>query len=71
MQGEPRLVTLCILMGLIQYAWAGSLYIEIHVKNSKLSCTSVLEIYFISANSADPDEMPHTVAFHLNFHCLP
>ena len=23
------------------------------------------------ANSADPDEMPHYVAFHLGLHCLP
>ena len=30
-----------------------------------------LKIYFILANSADPDEMPHNVAFHLGHHCLP
>ena len=22
-------------------------------------------------NSVDPDEMPHSVAFHLGLHCLP
>ena len=26
---------------------------------------------FIFANSADPDEMPHHGAFHLDLHCLP
>ena len=25
---------------------------------------------FILANIADPDEMPHYVAFHLGLHCL-
>ena len=29
-----------------------------------------LEIVFILANSAEPDEMPLSVAFHLFFHCL-
>ena len=28
-------------------------------------------ILFISANSEDPDEMPHFVVFHLGLHCLP
>ena len=30
-----------------------------------------LKIVFIFANSADPDEMPPYVAFHLVLHCLP
>ena len=30
-----------------------------------------LKIVFIFANSADPDEMPPYVAFHLGLHCLP
>ena len=29
-----------------------------------------LKIVFILANSADPDEMPLNVAFHLNLHFL-
>ena len=29
-----------------------------------------LKINFYLLNSADPDEMPHFVAFHLGFHCL-
>ena len=29
-----------------------------------------LKVDFVLANSADPDEMPHYVAFHLSFHCL-
>ena len=27
-------------------------------------------IVFVSANSADPDEVPLYVAFHLGLHCL-
>ena len=50
---------------------------------SKGRCTSVLrkfpkvgvlqslKIIYILANSADPDEMPHFVAFHLDLHFLP
>ena len=30
-----------------------------------------LRVVFILANSADPDEMPSNVAFHLGLHCLP
>ena len=30
-----------------------------------------LKIAFILANSADPDEMPPYVAFHLGLHCSP
>ena len=29
-----------------------------------------LKVDFVFANSADPDEMPHPVAFHLGLHCL-
>ena len=30
-----------------------------------------LKVLLILANSADPDEMRHTGAFHLGLHCLP
>ena len=30
-----------------------------------------LKFDFVSANSADPDEIPHNLAFHLGLHCLP
>ena len=30
-----------------------------------------LKIYFVLANSADPDKMPHYAAFHLGLHCFP
>ena len=30
-----------------------------------------LEVDFVLANSADPDEMPNYAAFHLGLHCLP
>ena len=29
-----------------------------------------IDLVFKIANSADPDEMPHCVAFHLGLHCL-
>ena len=29
-----------------------------------------MKTVFILANSADPDDMPHYVAFHLDLHCL-
>ena len=29
-----------------------------------------LKIVFVLANSVDPDEMLHSKAFHLCFHCL-
>ena len=41
----------------------------VHVKGSQV--ISVSEDCFIKVNSADPDEMPHFVAFHLGLHCLP
>ena len=28
-------------------------------------------LIFVFANSVEPDEMPHYVAFHLGLHCLP
>ena len=30
-----------------------------------------IKFVFVTANSADPDEMQCYVAFHLGFHCLP
>ena len=29
-----------------------------------------MKIDYVIANSADPDEMQHTAAFHLRLHCL-
>ena len=38
---------------------------------SKKYCISLfLKADFLLANSADPDEMPHYAAFHLDLHCL-
>ena len=36
-----------------------------------LFCFLLPTIDLVLANSADPDEMPHDVAFHLGLHCLP
>ena len=41
----------------------------IHVIPQNIDFLS-LKIDFVLANSADPDEMPHYVAFHLGLHCL-
>ena len=37
---------------------------------SNLKCISIHED-FVLANSVEPDEMPHFVAFHQDRHCLP
>ena len=41
------------------------------IEFSKYDVFLFLEIYFILANSADPNEMPPYVAFHLRLHCMP
>ena len=38
---------------------------------SEFSCISFPDVVLILPNSADPDEMQHYAAFHLNLHCLP
>ena len=40
-------------------------------KKSKNVVFLALKIGFVLTNSADPDEMPHFVAFHQRLHCLP
>ena len=42
----------------------------VYIEGSKVVFVS-LKIYFVLANSADPDEMPHYAVFHLGLHCLP
>ena len=42
----------------------------VYIEGSKVVFLS-LKIYFVLANSADPDEMLHYAAFHLGLHCLP
>ena len=44
--------------------------VEISIKMMYIVFLS-LNIVFISANSADSDEMPPYTAFHLGLHCLP
>ena len=44
-------------------------YQEVTDKNFQIKIISILEL--LLANSADPDEKPHFVAFHLSLHCLP
>ena len=36
---------------------------------SNLPCFSVQKVVLIQVNSADPDKMQHTVAFHLDLKC--
>ena len=44
---------------------------ESQVKNLNFNIYLSLKVFFIFANSADPDEMQHHAAFHLSLHCLP
>ena len=39
-------------------------------KKKKTQYISFLRSYFVSTNSADPDEMSPYTAFHLGIHCL-
>ena len=41
----------------------------VYIEGHRFYCTKIL--IFVLANSTDPDEMPHYVAFHLGLHCLP
>ena len=45
-------------------------YWEIKGYNFKIYFLYFWEDQFFIANSADPDEMLHYVAFHLGLHCL-
>ena len=38
--------------------------------SKKKYCSNSQKIDFVLVNSANPDEMPHYVAFHLGLHCL-
>ena len=53
--------------------WCDTINMGPHVINSKLKLYFFLsvKIVFVLVNSANPDEMPHYVAFHLGLHCLP
>ena len=56
--------------GLIQQTWDGSLYISRGQRFNNFQNKIVflsLMIIFVSANSEDPDEMPHD---NLGLHCL-
>ena len=43
---------------------------RLQVRISKYIAFLSLIIVLTSAKSVDPDEMPHSVAFHLGLHCL-
>ena len=45
----------------------------VNISGNRLKGTSRYRYYnylYIFANSEDPDEMPHNVAFHQGLHCL-
>ena len=44
--------------------------LQVKISKKKIVFLS-LKVYFVLANSADPDEMPHYVALDLGLHCLP
>ena len=58
--------------------WLYTIYFEwsiIYIEGSQVIISKnivflSLRIDFVLANSADPDEMPHYVAFHQGLHCL-
>ena len=52
---------------LAQYIYIEGSQVIIFKKSVFLSLT----IDYVLTNSADPDEMPHNVAFHLGLCCLP
>ena len=41
----------------------------VYIEGSQGIISQNLKIDFVLANSADPDEMPHS--YHLGLHCLP
>ena len=45
--------------------------ISMEVSTDSYLLSQSLKIVFISANNADPDEMPPYAAFHLGLHTLP
>ena len=53
------------------YNKVGMVYLYIEGSQVIVKKNLFLKMYFVLANSADPDEMPHDVAFHLGLHCLP
>ena len=56
---------------IIKSGWSVVYIVGSQVTISEIYCTYVflsLKINFVLANSADPDEMPHYVAFHLGLH---
>ena len=54
---------------MVKLGWS-IVYIEgSQVMISKKYIFLTQKIDFALANSADPDEMPHNVAFHLGLHC--
>ena len=54
---------------LIQLSQDGPLYI-LRVEGYNKNVFLTLKIEFVLANSADPNEMPDSAAFHLDLHCL-
>ena len=59
-------------VGLKQVTWEGPLTTSMGHRllfQNKIVFLS-LKIVFVLANSVDPDEMPHSKAFHLGLHCL-
>ena len=57
-----------IIMGLSIVYFKGS---QVDFLNYQVHVFQFGKVVLILANSADPDEMQHDVAFHLSLHCLP
>ena len=56
-----------IYIDTIRMGWSINYFKGLQVRIFK----SIPVDFFILANSKDPDEMPHLVAFHLGLYCFP
>ena len=57
----------------IKFDTVKSEWFIVYIEGSKViisfkKCNFFPRSHFVSANSADPDEMPHSVSFHLGLH---
>ena len=73
-ENDFALLTLCILMDFPIHIDTISMGLPIvHFKGSQVEFYNAilsLKVILILANSADPDEMQHSAAFHQGLHCL-
>ena len=57
------------LFHLVRYNNLG--WVIVHTNEQNYVLHSLTIVFFILADSADPDKMPLSVAFYLRLHCMP